>query len=158
MLGTLFCGRPRRRSRRNAAAKGRSAATVEIGRKTTTLGVVALGAAAKVGVVAATMGVAAPTTAVEVAAVTEAAATRLGLGQVVVEPDAVRAVVLGETTGEVVAVALGGDTADEERRERPLPRIQHFKLFQLVYGFQHRPRRGHGSGGSEASDSFLGGC
>ena len=52
------------------------------------------------------VGVAAATTAVGAVAVAEAAVPRLGLG-LVVEPDAVIAVVLENTTEEAVAAALG---------------------------------------------------
>ena len=84
MPGTPFGDRPRRRNSRNTAPT-KSAATAETGGKTTAAAVVAL-AAAKVAVAAATVEVAVPTTAVE-------EATRLGLQQVVKDPDSVRAVV-----------------------------------------------------------------
>ena len=84
--------------------------------------------ATNVGVVVATTSVGA--VAVVVA---EAAAPRLGLG-LVVQPDAVIAVVLENTTGEAVAAALGADmvnvgTAREESltdmaRRAPSARLQ----------------------------------
>ena len=67
------------------------------------------------------MEVAAPTTAVEEAAVAEAAATRQGLGQVVEDPGAVRAVVLGDTTGEIVAAALGAVRVDAGMAHEAVP-------------------------------------
>ena len=69
-------------------------------------------AAERVVAAAVTVGVAAHTTAVEEAAETEPAVTRQGLGQVVELPDDVRAVVLGDTTGDMVAAVRGAVKMD----------------------------------------------
>ena len=77
-------------------------------------------AAANAAVSAATVGVAAPITAVEEAAVAEAAATRLRLG-VAEDPGTVRVVVLGDTTGEVVAAGLGAVKVDAGMAREAVP-------------------------------------
>lgn len=136
-------------------AATRSAATAQTEGKTTAVGVVVL-EAAKVGVVATTVGVAAatvwvaaPTTAVE-----EAAATRLGLGQVVVELDAVRVAASEEATGAVSpalgAVTVYGGTGRE---------AVHMGMAHRPPSARLRPRaRSDLGGGEKASDSLLGGC
>ena len=84
---TPCCGRPRRRSKRNGDATKQDEVAVGIGKNTTTVGTVALVAAAKVGVVA-------PTTAVGMAEAVEAHLAQM------VDQDAVIAVEQGSTTGE----------------------------------------------------------
>ena len=76
----------------------------------------------KVVVAEAMVGVTAPTTTVEEAAETEAAATRQGLRQVMELPDAVRAEVLGESTGGVVAVVRGAVKVDAGMAQEAVPK------------------------------------
>ena len=113
-------------------------------------------APAKVVVAAVTVGVPAPATAVKEAAVTEAAATRQGLEQVVEHPHAVR-VVFGEIQPGKWWPLLGGRSSWTQGWRERTPPQRHVKPLQLIRGFEHRPAQGQGGGRKKASDSFSGG-